>query len=125
MKLKFSSSWKSSMHPRKQRKFRANAPLHIHTSFVGVHLSKDLKQKIGKRAMPAREGDTVKVIRGQHKGKTGKIRSVNRKFERIIIEGVEQPKRDGSKVPVPVHPSNLVLIDLVPDKKRQKRSEKK
>ncbi|MEK6968004.1 MAG: 50S ribosomal protein L24 [Nanoarchaeota archaeon] len=125
MKLKFSSSWNSSIHPRKQRKYRVNAPLHIQIAFVGVHLSKDLKQKFKRRTVPVREGDTVKVIRGQFKGKTGKIRVVNRKLERIVIEGVEQSKRDGSKSPVPIHPSNLLLIDLVQDKKRQKKLEGK
>ncbi|TAL57866.1 MAG: 50S ribosomal protein L24 [Nanoarchaeota archaeon] len=124
MKTKFSSSWKSSLHPRKQRKYRANSPLHIRASFVSAHLSKDLRLKLKRRSLPLRENDTVKVIRGQFKGKTGKIRVVMRNREKIIVEGVEQSKRDGSKTPVPVHASNILLIDLVADKKRIKREKK-
>ena len=34
MKRKYSSSWKSSKQPRKQRKYRQNAPLHIKQKLV-------------------------------------------------------------------------------------------
>ncbi|MDE1834655.1 MAG: 60S ribosomal protein L26, partial [Candidatus Micrarchaeota archaeon] len=36
-----------SSQPRKQRLFRANAPMHIRQNFVNVHISKDLAKKLG------------------------------------------------------------------------------
>ncbi len=126
MKTTYAASWKASVQPRKQRKFRLNAPLHIRASFMGAHLSKELRQTLGARSAVVREGDTVKVVRGQHKGKTGKVRTVLRVRQKLVIEGVEVSKRDGSKMPVPVNPSNVIIIDVVQsDKKRTKRSKRK
>src|SRR3989338_176397 len=45
MKNKFSTKWKESKQPRKQRKYRANAPLHLRKKFVNVNLSKELRKK--------------------------------------------------------------------------------
>ena len=49
MKTKFSSSWIKSKQPRKQRKYRRYAPLHIKQRFVSAHLSKELHKKYNKR----------------------------------------------------------------------------
>ena len=77
MKLKFSKDWKKSTQPRKQRKYRYNAPLNIKSKFMSSHLSKELKAKYNKRNIEVRKGDTVKVVRGQYKGKTGKVDRVS------------------------------------------------
>ena len=69
MKQKFSIHWKSSKQPRKQRKYAANAPLHLRKKFVSANLSKDLRKKQGKRNIPLRKGDIVKIMRGKFKGK--------------------------------------------------------
>ena len=50
MKRKFSKSWKSSKQPRKQRKYSANAPLHLKRKLLSVNLSKELRKKYGKRS---------------------------------------------------------------------------
>ena len=42
MKKIFSKHWKSSKQPRKQRKYRAKAPLHIKRKLLNVNLSKEL-----------------------------------------------------------------------------------
>jgi len=119
MKKEFSSNWKSSKQPRKQRKYRYNAPLHIKRKFMGIHLSKDLKKKYSKRNLIAKKGDTVKVVRGQFKGKIGKIEKVDIKKERIYMVGLEITKKDGTKTKYPINPSNLILTDLtLEDKKR-------
>lgn len=121
MKTKFSSSWKSSKQPRKQRKYRYNAPLHIKQKFVGVHLSKDLRKKYNKRAVNLRKGDTVKITRGQFKNKTGKIDEVSVKKTSVYVNGIEIVKRDGTKARYPIHPSNLMITELnMDDKMRNK-----
>ncbi|WP_107038315.1 50S ribosomal protein L24 [Brumimicrobium mesophilum] len=38
-------------------------------------------------------GDTVKVISGEHRGQDGKVLSIDRKKERVLVEGVNVVKR--------------------------------
>ena len=126
MKTKFSGSWIKSKQPRKQRKYRHNAPLHIKQKFVGVHLSKDLRKKHNKRSMNLRKGDSVKVVRGQFKNKTGKIEEVNLKKTSVYVSGIEIVKRDGTKARYPIHPSNVMITELnMDDKMRSKIFERK
>ena len=77
MKQKFSQSWTGSKQPRKQRKLRANAPLHLRRKMISVSLSKELKKKHDKRNFPVRKGDGVSIMRGEFKGKSGNIESVD------------------------------------------------
>jgi large subunit ribosomal protein L24 len=119
MKKKFSANWLSSKKPNKQRKYLANAPLHLKKKFVGVHLSKDLRKKHNKRSLPVRKGDLVRVMRGKFKKKEGKILKVMLKRSRITIDGITIKKLDGSKKEVPIKASNLMIIELnLDDKKR-------
>jgi large subunit ribosomal protein L24 len=122
MKKKFSNTWKASKQPRKQRKYSANAPIHIRKKFVSINLSKELRKKHKKRNVYARKGDRVKVKRGKYKEKTGKISKVDLKNSKIIIEGIQVKKQDGSKVNVKLQPSNLQITELnLEDKKRAEK----
>lgn len=112
MKKHFSTHWKGSKQPRKQRKYTANAPLHLRKKFVSINLSKELRKKQGKRNIVAKKGDKVKVFNGKFKGKTGKILSINLKTSKIIIEEINVKKMDGSKASVKMQPSNLQIIEL-------------
>ena len=126
MKKEFSTSWKSSSKPRKQRKYALKAPLHIKRKLVSAHLAESLRSKYKIRSLPLRKGDTVKVMRGQFKKKTGKVARVDLKQTRIYIEGIEMVKKDGSKIPYPIHPSNLLIENLVlEDKQRKELVERK
>jgi len=121
MKNKFSKHWKSSKQPRKQRKYRRNAPMNILRKFLSVHLSKDLIKKYGKRNIPIRKGDKVKISRGQFKKKTGKAEKIFLKRGKVLIEGITLTKKDGSKVPYLLQPSNLIITELnLEDKMRKK-----
>ena len=121
MKTKFSSSWIKSKQPRKQRKYRYNAPLHIKQKFVSTHLSKELHKKYNRRSMNLRKGDGVKVMRGQFKNKVGKIEEVNLKKIKVYVSGIEVVKRDGTKARYPIHPSNLIITEVnMDDKMRNK-----
>lgn len=125
MRKNFSKSWIKSKQPRRQRKYRANATLHIRHKFLGSRLSKELTEKYGKRTMPIRKNDTVKVLRGQFKGKSGKIESVDTKKSKVIITGIDVVKKDGTKTRYLIHASNLVITALsLEDKKRAKKLKK-
>jgi large subunit ribosomal protein L24 len=125
MKNKFSKHWKASTQPRKQRKYTANAPLHIKKKMLSTNLSKELRKKFKTRNIEVRKGDTVKIMRGKFKKKTGKIIEVNVKISKVKIEGIQVKKQDGSKANVRLWPSNLQIIELnTDDKKRMKRMNK-
>ena len=125
MKKNFSKHWKSSKQPRKQRKYLANAPLHIRKKFLSVNLSKDLRKKYGKRNITVKKGDVVKILRGKFKKKQGKIKEVKLKTSKVIVDGIQVKKQDGSKADVKLQPSNLQIIELnIEDKKRLKQINK-
>ncbi len=120
----FSKAWISSKKISKQRKYRSNAPLHIKGKFLSAHLSKELKQKYGKRSLRIRKGDKVKIAVGTHKNKNGTVEKVNVKQSKIYITGVETVKKDGSKSLYPIQPSNLIITELnLSDKARKQKLE--
>lgn len=122
MKTTFATSWKKSTQVRKQRKYRYNAPLHIKDTFLHVHLDAALRKKYGTRALRVRKGDSVKVVRGQYKGKVGKVESVDTAYTKVYVTGVQRSRKDGSKQFIPLQPSNLLITDIVTsDKKRMEK----
>jgi large subunit ribosomal protein L24 len=125
MKTKFNKSWQASKQPRKQRKFRANAPLNIKKKFISVNLSKELRKKYEMRNVVVRRGDVVKIMRGKFKGQKGKVTIVRTKQSRVAIENIQVKKLDGSKVNVFMQPSNLQILELnLEDKKRMAKMNK-
>ncbi|MFW6286127.1 MAG: 50S ribosomal protein L24 [Nanoarchaeota archaeon] len=122
---KWSKFWKSSVSIRKQRKYVYNAPLHVKHKMLSAGLSKELKSSYGFRTIPVRKGDTVKIISGGFKNKSGKISKVMLARGLVYIEGIEQLRADGSKAMYPIHPSNLQIIKLdLSDKRRVKKIER-
>ena len=119
MKSEFNTSWKASVQPRKQHKFRANAPLHVKHKFLSAHLSKPLSEKYGKRSLPLRKGDEVLVMRGSFRKKQAKVSSVNHSFCRVFIEGIQRTKKDGTKVNVPFNARTLLIVSLNQDDKKR------
>ncbi|MEM5801601.1 MAG: 50S ribosomal protein L24 [Candidatus Aenigmatarchaeota archaeon] len=117
---KWSPKWKSSKSPRKQRKYRYNAPFHVKRKFLSVHLSKELRKKYGKRALPVRKGDEVVVLRGKYKKMSGKVSKVDVKNCKVYIEGITRKKVAGTEILVKFEPSNLMITNLYEDKKRFK-----
>ncbi|MCD6481244.1 MAG: 50S ribosomal protein L24 [Thermoplasmata archaeon] len=101
-----------SKQPRKQRKMMHTAPLHRRRKMIASHLAEDLILKYRRRSLPVVKGDTVKVMRGEFRGHTGKVREVDTKRWRVEVEGVIITKVDGKKVPRPVHASNLLITKL-------------
>ena len=128
MKKQWSSNWLSSVQPRKQRKYRYNAPLHVRRKFVSVNLSPELRKRYTRRSMQVRKGDDIKVTRGSLKSKTGVVERVDLSKSKIYVDDIKVKKSDGSEVLRAMQPSNLMITKLkLDDKKRQAildRSEK-
>lgn len=119
MKKQFSTGWKASKKPSKQAKYRYNAPLHIKKKMLAAHLSKQLKEKHKKRALEIRKGDTAKIMRGQFRGKTGKIEKVSIKLGSVYLSGIETQRKDGTKALYPIDPSNILLTEISQEDKRR------
>lgn len=85
-----------------------------------------------------RSGDTVKILSGNGRGKTGKVLEILTQKNKAVVEGVnlvtkhQKPsagKPEGSRfqVEAPVHVSNLMLLDPAtgnPTRTGRKRNEK-
>lgn len=123
---KYSTSWKGSGRPGKQRKFIFEAPLHLQSRKFHVHLSPELRKKYGFRHLQLRREDKVKVLRGKFAKKEGKVERVDLKREKVYLTGIEMIKKDGTKRPFPLLPSHLMIIELsLSDKKRRRKLESK
>jgi large subunit ribosomal protein L24 len=101
-----------SKQPRKQRKARFNAPLHIRQKFMGARLSEELSKEYGTRSAAVIKGDSVKVMRGDFKGTEGKVQTVSLLDGTITVDGVISTKVDGTEVPRPIYPSNVMITKL-------------
>lgn len=121
--MEWSSAWKSSKKPRKQKKYVRKAPKHVQGKQLSCHLSADLRKKYSKRSMRVRKGDKIKVMNGTFKGKAGKVEQVNAKNQRVYVTGIELLKKDGSKTLYPVKASNIMIQELdLSDKRRIKKT---
>lgn len=69
-----------------------------------------------------KSGDTVKVIAGDHKGSEGKILSIVKDEDRVLVEGVnlvskhnkpnaQNPQGGITKKEAPIHISNVMLVE--------------
>ncbi|KAJ2501900.1 60S ribosomal protein L26A [Coemansia erecta] len=115
--MKFSADVSSSR--RKSRKAHFTAPSHLRRKLMSASLSKDLRKKHEVRSIPVRTGDEVVVVRGQYKGREGKVSAVYRKKWVINIERLVREKVNGATVPIPVHPSNVSVTALKMTKDRE------
>jgi len=86
---------------------------------MSAHLSKELRQKHGRRNIPVRVGDKVRVMRGEFRKKEGAIERVDRKNRKLYIAGVERSKKDGTKARFPIHPSKVLVVELNAAKNRK------
>lgn len=104
-----------------ERKALYEAKLHELKNRMHVHVSKELKKKLNSkaRAQLVKKGDTVKVLRGSLKGKSGKVAKVNYNALKLFIEGVTRKNAKGADVLIPFQASNLVLLEVAAGKEKK------
>ncbi len=56
-------------------------------------------------------------MRGDYRGLEGKVTRVDRKNYGVFVEGVTREKVDGTSIPVPIHPSKIMITRLNLDDK--------
>ena len=93
---------------------------------ISAPISKDLRKKYSRRSARVMVDDTVKVIRGEYKGITGKVSKISTSSNSIAIEGNKKEKLKGDKIDVYIHTTNVMITALnTDDKWRLKILEKK
>jgi large subunit ribosomal protein L24 len=107
-------------NPKKQRKMLYNAPAHIRHKLMAAPLSPELIAQKGVKTLPVRKGDSVRIVRGDHKGFDGKVSRIDLKHYRVFLEGLTREKVDGKTVFVGLHPSKIVIRSLNLDDKVRK-----
>jgi len=107
--------------PNKQRKRLYQAPAHVRHKLLAAHLSPELRATHIAKSIPVRSGDTIRVMRGDHKGFEGKVTRIDLKKYRVYMEGLTREKVDGTTIFVAVHPSKLIITRLNLDDKWRKR----
>lgn len=102
------------------------ASLVVKSKQLSSHISKELQKKYGKRSIRVIEGDTIRVLRGEFRGVTGKVTKVSIQKNGVSVEGVKKEKLKGGNLDVFIHPSNLIVTELnTEDKWRQNKLEGK
>ncbi|HIE34024.1 MAG TPA: 50S ribosomal protein L24 [Candidatus Altiarchaeales archaeon] len=102
----------SSKKPRKQRKWRLNAPMHRRRKMICSPLTKELREKYNRRNIPVRKGDRVKILRGEFRGTTGEVTRVSLRDYKIYIDGITAKKADGTGIERSVDPSNVMITEI-------------
>ena len=111
---------KAVKNPKKQRKQLFNAPAHQRHKLMAARLSPEQIASKGVKTLPVRKGDTIRVMRGDHKGFEGKISRVDLKSFRIYVEGLTREKVDGTTIFVSIHPSKVMIKNVGLDDKWRK-----
>ena len=95
--------------------------MHMRQKFVHAHISKELASKLGikMRNIGIRKGDTVKIMSGGKRGKTGKILGVDLNRSVVFVEGIVRKNAKGKEMQVPIAVSNVYITEMdLADKER-------
>jgi len=112
--------------PTKQRKRLYQASVSERHRRFSAPLSSKLKESHGTNSIPIRKGDTVMIMRGDRRNTEGKVTQIDTQKYRIFVEGANREKVDGTSIPVPIHPSKVMITRLnLDDKWRKKILERK
>ncbi|KAI5165383.1 large subunit ribosomal protein L26e [Nematocida sp. ERTm5] len=88
-------------------------------------LSKELREQYVFKSFPVVKGDEVLVLRGNLKGKTGKVVKVNRATYKVVLDISYREKKNGQTASFGICASSLVITKLCMDHNRQALLEKK
>ena len=103
-----------SRQPRRQRKAMFTADHQERRHRMAVPLSRELRTRYGRRSLPVRKGDTVRVLSGSYStvGEERRVARVDRRDYRLTLDNVTTKTADAKLKPLPIRPSHLVLTKL-------------
>jgi len=84
---------------------------------LAASLSTELRTTYGRRSIPVRAGDTVRIVRGDFSGVEGKVSDIDTSRQRLFVEGVTREKVAGTSEKVSVHCTKVMITRLNLDDK--------
>jgi len=102
----------SSTSPRRQRKALYSADSFERRLRMGVPLSRELRSRFRRRAVPIRKGDTVRVLSGSFAGREERVAKVHRRDYRVTLDNVTLKTAEDKLKPLTLGVSNLVITRL-------------
>lgn len=100
-------------NPGKQRLKIYNASIHQKRKLLSSPVEKTLAEKEGIKKLSVRKGDTVKIMVGKYKGKTGKVEKVDYTKAKVYLKEIKTKNVRGQEKMIPFVASNLLITDLV------------
>ena len=101
-----------SRQPRRQRRAMYEADLFERRKRTSVPLSRELRGRYGRRSLPVRKGDTVRVLRGSYVGREERVARVDRRSYTVTLDNVTAKTGEAKLKQLPIRPSALVLTRL-------------
>jgi len=113
---------KVTKNPGKQRLKVYKGALHTKRKLLVCPLDKNLQKQHSLKRISVRKGDSVKVIVGDNKGKSGKVEKVDYSKSKVYVKEIKYKNARAQEKMTPLVASNLVITDLVmTDLKRIKK----
>ncbi len=98
--------------PRRQRKAHFTAdPFHRRLKMT-IPLSRELRRRFHRRAVPVRKGDTVRVLSGSYEGREERVARVVRRDYAVVLDNVTLKSGEDKLKPLPLRTNHLVITRL-------------
>ncbi len=101
-----------SRQPRRQRKAVFTAHTFERRRIMSVPLSRELRTRYGRRSLPVRKGDTVRILSGSYVGREERVAKIDRRHSSVTLDNVTGKTADQKLKPLPIRPSHLLLTRL-------------
>ena len=102
----------TSRLPRQQRKAVYTADTFERRKRMAVPLSRELRRRYGRRQVPVRKGDTVRILSGSYVGREERVAKVDRRSYSVTLDNVTGKTADAKLKPLPIRTSHLLLTKL-------------
>jgi ribosomal protein uL24 len=98
--------------PRRQRRALYAASTTERRRRMTVPLSKELRRRYGRRNVPIRKGDTVRVLSGSYSGREERVAKITRRDYSITLDNVTLKTAEDKLKPLALRPAHLVITRL-------------
>lgn len=102
----------TSRLPRHQRKAVFTADTFERRKRMAVPLSRELRRRYGRRQVPVRKGDTVRILSGSYVGREERVAKIDRRSYSVTLDNVTGKTADAKLKPLPIRTSHLLLTKL-------------
>ncbi len=102
----------SSNSPRRQRRALYTADSFERRIRMSAPLSRELRARFKRRAIPVRKGDTVRVLSGSFVGREERVAKLDRRAYSVTLDNVTLKTAEDKLKPLSIRTSHLVITRL-------------